>query len=309
MKGSIRGEIKLEVLEPHEHRQDDGPRSRRTAARRSARSATQSGFMRLTQITFRVVVLNGRERWRHFRGAPRTGTPLTGAAPIGVAHVGQVGRVGAARRNSNCSSLVFCAVVTLTAQQTPRLGTVDFPELRQRRGAGRLPARGSVAAQLRLRRRHRSVSLGPEDRSELRARILGRSRCRSASRSGSSRSPRRRERRSRGLAQPQPSRAAKARDTPRASVSRRGRGLVGSRRHSDAGRRPTRRHGESSRPRIPSDDEAQTFYALALLGTLPRGDASLPLRQQAGADCRATCSRAIPVTLAPPITSSTPTTT
>lgn len=33
----------------------------------------------------------------------------------------------------------------------------------------------------------------------------------------------------------------------------------------------------------PSDDEAQTFYALALLGTLPRGDASLPLRRQAGA--------------------------
>jgi tetratricopeptide (TPR) repeat protein len=33
----------------------------------------------------------------------------------------------------------------------------------------------------------------------------------------------------------------------------------------------------------PADDEAQTFYALALLGTLPRGDASLPLRQQAGA--------------------------
>ncbi len=33
----------------------------------------------------------------------------------------------------------------------------------------------------------------------------------------------------------------------------------------------------------PEDDEAQTFYALALLGTLPRGDASLPLRRQAGA--------------------------
>ena len=33
----------------------------------------------------------------------------------------------------------------------------------------------------------------------------------------------------------------------------------------------------------PADDEAQTFYALALLGTLPRGDASLPLRRQAGA--------------------------
>ena len=33
----------------------------------------------------------------------------------------------------------------------------------------------------------------------------------------------------------------------------------------------------------PADDESQTFYALALLSTLPRGDASLPLRRQAGA--------------------------
>jgi len=33
----------------------------------------------------------------------------------------------------------------------------------------------------------------------------------------------------------------------------------------------------------PADDDVQTFYALALLATLPRGDASLPLRQQAGA--------------------------
>ncbi len=32
----------------------------------------------------------------------------------------------------------------------------------------------------------------------------------------------------------------------------------------------------------PTDDEAQTFYALALLATLPRGDASVPIRQQAG---------------------------
>jgi tetratricopeptide (TPR) repeat protein len=32
----------------------------------------------------------------------------------------------------------------------------------------------------------------------------------------------------------------------------------------------------------PADDEAQAFFALALLATLPRGDASLPLRQQAG---------------------------
>lgn len=33
----------------------------------------------------------------------------------------------------------------------------------------------------------------------------------------------------------------------------------------------------------PADDEAQLFRALAMLATLPRGDASLPLRQQAGA--------------------------
>jgi tetratricopeptide (TPR) repeat protein len=32
----------------------------------------------------------------------------------------------------------------------------------------------------------------------------------------------------------------------------------------------------------PADDEAQTFYALALLSTLARGDASLPIRRQAG---------------------------
>jgi tetratricopeptide (TPR) repeat protein len=32
----------------------------------------------------------------------------------------------------------------------------------------------------------------------------------------------------------------------------------------------------------PSDDEVQTFYALSLLAILPRGDASLPLRQKAG---------------------------
>ncbi|HEX6164066.1 MAG TPA: tetratricopeptide repeat protein [Vicinamibacterales bacterium] len=33
----------------------------------------------------------------------------------------------------------------------------------------------------------------------------------------------------------------------------------------------------------PADDDAQAFYALALLATLPRGDAALPLRRQAGA--------------------------
>jgi tetratricopeptide (TPR) repeat protein len=33
----------------------------------------------------------------------------------------------------------------------------------------------------------------------------------------------------------------------------------------------------------PGDDDAQTFYALALLATMPRGDAALPIRRQAGA--------------------------
>jgi len=33
----------------------------------------------------------------------------------------------------------------------------------------------------------------------------------------------------------------------------------------------------------PADDEVQTFYALALLATMPLGDASLPIRRQAGA--------------------------
>ena len=33
----------------------------------------------------------------------------------------------------------------------------------------------------------------------------------------------------------------------------------------------------------PADDEAQVFYALALLATMPRGDLSLPIREKAGA--------------------------
>ncbi len=41
----------------------------------------------------------------------------------------------------------------------------------------------------------------------------------------------------------------------------------------------------------PDDDEAQVFYALALLGTLPRGDASLPLREKAGALAEAVFAR------------------
>jgi tetratricopeptide (TPR) repeat protein len=41
----------------------------------------------------------------------------------------------------------------------------------------------------------------------------------------------------------------------------------------------------------PGDDEAQVFYALALLGTMPRGDASLPLRERAGAVAEAVFAR------------------
>ncbi len=42
---------------------------------------------------------------------------------------------------------------------------------------------------------------------------------------------------------------------------------------------------------LPADDEVQTFYALALLGTMPRGDQSLPLREQAGAIAEAVFKR------------------
>lgn len=41
----------------------------------------------------------------------------------------------------------------------------------------------------------------------------------------------------------------------------------------------------------PGDDEAQTFYALAILGALPRGDASIPLRRKAGAIAEAVFAR------------------
>jgi len=41
----------------------------------------------------------------------------------------------------------------------------------------------------------------------------------------------------------------------------------------------------------PSDDEVQTFYALSLLAILPRGDASLPLRQKAGATAETVFAR------------------
>ena len=41
----------------------------------------------------------------------------------------------------------------------------------------------------------------------------------------------------------------------------------------------------------PADDEVQIFYALALLATMPRGDTSLPLREQAGAIAEAVFAR------------------
>ena len=41
----------------------------------------------------------------------------------------------------------------------------------------------------------------------------------------------------------------------------------------------------------PSDDEVQVFYALALLATMPRGDASLPMRERAGAIAAAVFAR------------------
>ena len=41
----------------------------------------------------------------------------------------------------------------------------------------------------------------------------------------------------------------------------------------------------------PKDDEVQIFYALALLATMPRGDASLPIREQAGAIAAAVFAR------------------
>ncbi|MGE0361928.1 MAG: hypothetical protein AB7H93_11680 [Vicinamibacterales bacterium] len=41
----------------------------------------------------------------------------------------------------------------------------------------------------------------------------------------------------------------------------------------------------------PDDDEAQVFHALALLATMPRGDASLPIRERAGAIAEAVFAR------------------
>jgi tetratricopeptide (TPR) repeat protein len=41
----------------------------------------------------------------------------------------------------------------------------------------------------------------------------------------------------------------------------------------------------------PADDDVQTYYALAMLATLPRGDAALPIRRQAGAIAEAVFAR------------------
>jgi tetratricopeptide (TPR) repeat protein len=43
--------------------------------------------------------------------------------------------------------------------------------------------------------------------------------------------------------------------------------------------------------KFPQDDEAQAFYALAMLATLPRGDQSVPLREKAGAIAEAIFKR------------------
>jgi tetratricopeptide (TPR) repeat protein len=43
--------------------------------------------------------------------------------------------------------------------------------------------------------------------------------------------------------------------------------------------------------KFPGDDEAQAFYALSLLGILPRGDQAVPLRQKAGAIVEALFAR------------------
>ena len=42
---------------------------------------------------------------------------------------------------------------------------------------------------------------------------------------------------------------------------------------------------------FPADDEAQVFYALALLATMPRGDLSIPIREQAGQIAEAVFAR------------------
>ncbi len=71
-------------------------------------------------------------------------------------------------------------------------------------------------------------------------------------------------------------------DAARSGVHARGRSVVWTRRQAARAAAHARRWRQVAAEH-PVDDDAQTFYALALLATLPRGDASLPLRQQAGA--------------------------
>ena len=62
-------------------------------------------------------------------------------------------------------------------------------------------------------------------------------------------------------------------DAARAGLHARRRSALRRRRHRRARRRARRRSCRKSPLDHPADDEAQTFYALALLATLPRGDA------------------------------------
>ena len=133
-----------------------------------------------------------------------------------------------------------------------------------------------------LRRRDRCVSRGAEDRSVLRDGVLGRGdELQSAAlvfrgsgqgqgRAGEAWARRRRADR-------------EGEDAARAGIPARGRSVVRARRQELLARRRTPQAMAKVAAEHPADDDAQTFYALALLATLPRGDASLPLRQQAGA--------------------------
>ena len=71
-------------------------------------------------------------------------------------------------------------------------------------------------------------------------------------------------------------------DTAGAGISPCRRSVVWRRRQRRA-RRGARAGDGTVAAENPADDEAQTFYALALLATMPRGDAAVPIRQQAGA--------------------------
>ena len=71
-------------------------------------------------------------------------------------------------------------------------------------------------------------------------------------------------------------------DAARAGIPARRRSAVWAGRQGRA-RPRTRKEMARVAAENPADDDAQTFYALALLATMPRGDAALPIRQQAGA--------------------------